>query len=66
MVLDVKGENFRETAPRASMGDKVFRFAPTDWDRPTHRYNPLARPAAMTNPDRRDGAETYRQTFLAD
>jgi type IV secretion system protein VirD4 len=34
------------------MGDKVFRFAPTDWDRPTHRYNPLARIAAMTNPDR--------------
>ena len=53
VVLDVKGENFRETARfRASMGDKVFRFAPTDWDRPTHRYNPLARIAAMTNPDR--------------
>ena len=53
VVLDVKGENFRETSRfRASMGDKVFRFAPTDWDRPTHRYNPLARLAAMTNPDR--------------
>lgn len=53
VVLDVKGENFRETSRfRASMGDKVFRFAPTDWDRPTHRYNPLARIAAMTNPDR--------------
>lgn len=53
VVLDVKGENFRETSRfRAGMGDKVFRFAPTDWDRPTHRYNPLARIAAMTNPDR--------------
>jgi type IV secretion system protein VirD4 len=53
VVLDVKGENFRETSRfRASLGDKVFRFAPTDWDRPTHRYNPLARLAAMTNPDR--------------
>lgn len=53
VVLDVKGENFRETSRfRASMDDKVFRFAPTDWDRPTHRYNPLARIAAMTNPDR--------------
>jgi len=53
VVLDVKGENFRETSRfRATMGDKVFRFAPTDWDRPTHRYNPLARIAAMTNPDR--------------
>lgn len=53
VVLDVKGENFRETSRfRASMGDKVFRFAPTDWERPTHRYNPLARIAAMKNPDR--------------
>jgi len=53
VVLDVKGENFRETSRfRSSMGDKVFRFAPTDWDRPAHRYNPLARIAAMTNPDR--------------
>lgn len=53
VVLDVKGENFRETSRfRASMGDKVFRFAPADWDRATHRYNPLARIAAMTNPDR--------------
>ena len=52
VVLDVKGENFRETSRfRASIGDKVFRFAPTDWDRPTHRYNPLARIAAMTNPE---------------
>ncbi|MCA0206948.1 MAG: type IV secretory system conjugative DNA transfer family protein [Proteobacteria bacterium] len=53
VVLDVKGENFRETSRfRASTGDKVFRFAPTDWDRPTHRYNPLARIAEMTNADR--------------
>ncbi len=53
VVLDVKGENFRETSRfRASTGDKVFRFAPTDWERPTYRYNPLARIAALKNPDR--------------
>ena len=53
VVLDVKGENFRETSRfRASTGDKVFRFAPTDWERPTHRYNPLARIAALKNPNR--------------
>lgn len=53
VVLDVKGENFRETAlHRQTMGDRVFRFAPTDWDKPTHRYNPLQRIAEIQNPDR--------------
>ena len=45
VVLDVKGENFGATARhRAAQGDKVFRFAPTDWkDGRSHRYNPLLR-----------------------
>ena len=48
VVLDVKGENFDVTARRrAAMGDRVFRFAPFDWGQGTHRYNPLARIAAM-------------------
>lgn len=53
VVLDVKGENFRETSRRRrAMGDRVIRFAPADWSgRPTHRYNPLQRIAALPNPD---------------
>jgi len=44
VVLDVKGELWDETArARAQMGDKVFRFAPLDFENPTHQYNPLAR-----------------------
>ena len=45
VVLDVKGEIFEATARhRRKQGDKVFRFAPTDFaDRRTHRYNPLLR-----------------------
>ena len=44
-VLDVKGECFEATARhRRKQGDKIFRFAPTDFeDRRTHRYNPLLR-----------------------
>ena len=54
VVLDVKGENFEATARhRAAEGDKVYRFAPTDWhDRCSHRYNPLLRIAELEDPDR--------------
>ena len=54
VVLDVKGENFDATARhRAAQGDKVFRFAPTDWkDGRSHRYNPLLRISALENVDR--------------
>lgn len=54
VVLDVKGENFEATSRhRTAQGDKVFRFAPTDWkgDR-SHRYNPLLRIARLENVDR--------------
>lgn len=54
VVLDVKGENFEATSRhRAAQGDKVFRFAPTDWkDGRSHRYNPLLRIAVLENVDR--------------
>lgn len=54
VVLDVKGENFEATSRhRAAQGDKVFRFAPTDWkDGRSHRYNPLLRIAGLENIDR--------------
>jgi type IV secretion system protein VirD4 len=54
VVLDVKGENFEVTSRhRAAQGDKVFRFAPTDWkDGRSHRYNPLLRIAGLENVDR--------------
>lgn len=42
VCLDVKGENFEKTSRhRASIGDKVFKFAPYDKDGRTHRYNPI-------------------------
>ncbi len=40
--LDMKGVNYEDTARhRQSMGDQVFKFAPSDPDRKTHRFNPL-------------------------
>ena len=52
VALDVKGELFEETARhRASQGDRVFRFAPTDWSgTPSHRYNPLLRISQLESP----------------
>lgn len=42
VVLDVKNENFETTSGfRARRGQRVFRFAPGDPERRTHRYNPL-------------------------
>ncbi|HCX67984.1 MAG TPA: type VI secretion protein, partial [Rhodobiaceae bacterium] len=50
MALDVKGELWDETSrARAQMGDKVFRFAPFDFEKPTHNYNPLAKVADIEN-----------------
>ncbi len=54
VVLDLKGENFVATARhRVSMGDRVIRFAPMDWSRRSHRYNPLQRISALKNPHQR-------------
>ena len=54
VTLDVKGECFEATARhRAAHGDKVYRFAPTDWDgKRTHRYNPLLRIYELEDPAR--------------
>lgn len=47
ICLDLKGENFEATARRRrAMKDRVFRFAPYDRDRRTHRFNPLDEVAA--------------------
>jgi|TARA_R110000851_G_scaffold204862_1_gene356735 type IV secretion system protein VirD4 len=54
VTLDVKGECFEATARhRAAQGDKVYRFAPTDWEgKRTHRYNPLLRIYELEDPSR--------------
>lgn len=54
VVLDVKGENFEKTSRhRRAQGDTIYRFAPTDWENPSHRYNPLKRVGQMKNPAQR-------------
>lgn len=51
LVLDVKGEIFEGTSRhRQANGDKVFYFAPFDFEHPTHRYNPLERVAGLHDP----------------
>lgn len=53
-VLDVKSENFEATARfREAMGQKVYRFAPRDFDQPSHRWNPLHRITSYSNPAKR-------------
>ena len=53
VVLDVKGENFLHTARhRAGQGDRIYRFAPTDWGNATHRYNPLLRVSKLEDRNR--------------
>ena len=54
VILDVKGEIFEATSRhRQSQGDRVFRFAPFDFENATHRYNPLERVAAIQNLEQR-------------
>ena len=54
VVLDVKGECFEKTARyRETLGHKVFRFGPRDFDKPSHRFNPLHRIAQLKNPAQR-------------
>lgn len=54
VVLDVKGEIFAATSRhRKGQGDLVYRFAPFDFDHPTHRYNPLERVARIESDERR-------------
>ena len=54
VVLDVKSVIFEETARfRQTMGQRIYRFSPRDFDQPSHRYNPLERIKTYTNPARR-------------
>ena len=54
VVMDVKGEIFEATSRhRQAQGDRVFRFAPFDFENPTHRYNPLERIVAIADTDKR-------------
>jgi type IV secretion system protein VirD4 len=53
VIFDAKGELFEKTARlRESYGDKVFYFAPFDFDHPTHQYNPLHRMSLHKDPER--------------
>ncbi|MCA0941924.1 type IV secretory system conjugative DNA transfer family protein [Salipiger pacificus] len=60
IVLDVKGENFEKTAihRQKGLGNRIWYFSPFDYveteggpSTRTHRFNPLARIAAMSSPD---------------
>jgi type IV secretion system protein VirD4 len=54
VILDVKGEIFDATSRhRQAQGDRIFRFAPFDFENATHRYNPLERVARIENPEQR-------------
>ena len=53
LILDVKGENFAKTSIHRQHGlkNKVWYFSPFDEEKGTHRFNPLARIAAIPSPD---------------
>ena len=53
LVLDVKGENFAKTSIHREHGlkNKVWYFSPFDEEKGSHRFNPLARIAAIPSPD---------------
>lgn len=54
VILDVKNEIFEATSRhRLAQGDRVFRFAPFDFENATHRYNPLERVARIENLEQR-------------
>lgn len=53
IILDVKGENFAKTAIHRQHGlrNAVWYFAPFDEENGSHRFNPLARIAALPSSD---------------
>lgn len=53
IILDVKGENFRKTAIHRQHGlrNAIWYFAPFDEENGSHRFNPLARIAALPSSD---------------
>ena len=54
IILDVKGENFAKTSIHRQHGLKnaIWYFSPFDDERGSHRFNPLARIAALPSADR--------------
>jgi type IV secretion system protein VirD4 len=54
IILDVKGENFAKTSIHRKHGLKngIWYFSPFDEDRGSHRFNPLARIAALPSAER--------------
>ena len=67
IVLDVKGENFAKSSLHRKHGlsNAIWYFSPFDYDRPTHRFNPLARIAALPNSDQQYTAlNTMADLFL--
>ena len=53
IILDVKGENFAKTSIHRQHGLKnaIWYFSPFDEERGSHRFNPLARIAALSSSD---------------
>ncbi|WP_226561865.1 type IV secretory system conjugative DNA transfer family protein [Salipiger thiooxidans] len=74
IVLDVKGENFEKTSihRQKGLGNKIWYFSPFDYvetdggpSTRTHRFNPLARIAAMSSTDQQYTAlNTLADQFL--
>ncbi|MBN8189776.1 type IV secretory system conjugative DNA transfer family protein [Salipiger thiooxidans] len=74
IVLDVKGENFEKTSihRQNGLGNKIWYFSPFDYveaeggpSTRTHRFNPLARIAAMSSTDQQYTAlNTLADQFL--
>lgn len=54
LILDVKGENFTKTSIHRQHGlnNAIWYFSPFDDERGSHRFNPLARIAALPSPER--------------
>ncbi|HBD90660.1 MAG: hypothetical protein A2092_12810 [Rhodobacteraceae bacterium GWE1_64_9] len=53
IILDVKGENFAKTAIHRQHGlrNAIWYFSPFDEEKGSHRFNPLARIAALPSSD---------------
>jgi len=54
IILDVKGENFAKTSIHRQHGlkNEIWYFSPFDDERGSHRFNPLARIAALPSAER--------------
>ncbi len=53
LILDVKGENFAKTSIHRQNGlnNRIWYFSPFDEEKGSHRFNPLARIAALPSSD---------------